>query len=49
MDGEALTTVVESLMIMSARLRKFALTVHVISSVGWLGAVTSFLLSPLRA
>ncbi len=30
-------------MIMTPRLRKFALTVHVISSVGWLGTVVSFL------
>ncbi|MCX6044198.1 MAG: hypothetical protein NT075_03740 [Chloroflexi bacterium] len=30
-------------MIMSSRLRKFALTAHVIVSVGWLGAVASFL------
>jgi hypothetical protein len=30
-------------MIMSPRLRKFALTAHVASSVGWLGAVVVFL------
>ena len=30
-------------MIMKPRLRKFALTVHVASSVGWLGAVVGFL------
>jgi uncharacterized membrane protein len=30
-------------MIMTPRLRKFALTAHVISSVGWLGAVAGFL------
>lgn len=30
-------------MIMTPRLRKFALTAHVISSVGWLGAVAVFL------
>jgi hypothetical protein len=30
-------------MIMTPRLRKFALTAHVASSVGWLGAVVSFL------
>jgi hypothetical protein len=30
-------------MTMTLRLRKFALTVHVSSSVGWLGAVGSFL------
>ncbi len=30
-------------MIMSPRLRKFALTAHVTTSVGWLGAVASFL------
>lgn len=30
-------------MTMTSRLRKFALTAHVISSVGWLGAVTVFL------
>jgi hypothetical protein len=30
-------------MIMSTRLRKFALTAHVASSVGWLGAVVGFL------
>jgi hypothetical protein len=30
-------------MIMAPRLRKFALTAHVISSVGWLGAVAVFL------
>ncbi len=30
-------------MTMTPRLRKFALTVHVTSSVGWLGAVVSFL------
>lgn len=30
-------------MTMAPRLRKFALTVHVISSVGWLGAVVVFL------
>lgn len=30
-------------MTMTPRLRKFALTAHVTSSVGWLGAVTSFL------
>ena len=30
-------------MTMTPRLRKFALTAHVISSVGWLGAVTGFL------
>jgi hypothetical protein len=30
-------------MIMTPRLRKFALTAHVTSSVGWLGAVTVFL------
>ncbi|MGH9967668.1 MAG: hypothetical protein ACREBG_07510, partial [Pyrinomonadaceae bacterium] len=30
-------------MIMTPRLRKFALTTHVVSSVGWLGAVASFL------
>src|SRR4029453_2839706 len=28
---------------MGPRLRKFALTTHVVSSVGWLGAVTAFL------
>lgn len=27
----------------AARLRKLALTAHVVSSVGWLGAVTAFL------
>jgi hypothetical protein len=30
-------------MIMTPRLRKFALTAHVVSSVGWLGAVVAFL------
>jgi hypothetical protein len=30
-------------MVMAPRLRKFALTAHVISSVGWLGAVAGFL------
>jgi hypothetical protein len=30
-------------MIMATRLRKFALTAHVAFSVGWLGAVASFL------
>jgi hypothetical protein len=30
-------------MTMTPRLRKFALTAHVASSVGWLGAVTAFL------
>ena|SRR5215207_3673444 len=30
-------------MTMTRRLRKFALTAHVISSVGWLGAVVAFL------
>ncbi len=30
-------------MIMPPRLRKFALTAHVTSSVGWLGAVAAFL------
>ena len=30
-------------MTMTPRLRKFALTAHVISSVGWLGAVVAFL------
>jgi hypothetical protein len=30
-------------MIMTPHLRKFALTAHIISSVGWLGAVASFL------
>jgi hypothetical protein len=30
-------------MIMTPRLRKFALTAHVVSSVGWLGAVAVFL------
>src|SRR5687767_5817555 len=30
-------------MIMTPRLRKFALTAHVTSSVGWLGAVAGFL------
>src|SRR5215212_10054849 len=30
-------------MIMAPRLRKFALTAHVTSSVGWLGAVAGFL------
>ncbi len=30
-------------MSMSPRLRKFALTMHITSSVGWLGAVTGFL------
>lgn len=30
-------------MIMSPRLRKFALTAHITSSVGWLGAVVAFL------
>jgi hypothetical protein len=30
-------------MLMPARLRKLALTAHVVSSVGWLGAVVSFL------
>ena len=30
-------------MILTPRLRKFALTVHVTSSVGWLGAVVAFL------
>lgn len=30
-------------MIMSSRLRNFALTAHVVSSVGWLGAVVVFL------
>jgi len=30
-------------MIMSARLRKLALVAHVVSSVGWLGAVAGFL------
>jgi ABC-type transport system involved in multi-copper enzyme maturation permease subunit len=30
-------------MTMTPRLRKFALTVHVTSSIGWLGAVASFL------
>jgi len=30
-------------MAMAPRLRKFALTAHVISSVGWLGAVGGFL------
>ncbi len=30
-------------MIMPPRLRKLALTVHVLSSVGWLGAVVAFL------
>ena len=30
-------------MIMSPRLRKFALTAHITSSVGWLGAVAGFL------
>jgi hypothetical protein len=30
-------------MTMSARLRKFVLTAHVISSVGWLGAVVAYL------
>lgn len=30
-------------MTMTPRLRKFALTAHVVSSVGWLGAVVSFL------
>lgn len=30
-------------MIMTPRLRKFALTAHVTSSVGWLGAVVAFL------
>ncbi len=30
-------------MIMTPRLRKFALTAHVVSSVGWLGAVAGFL------
>jgi hypothetical protein len=30
-------------MTMTSRLRKFTLTLHVISSVGWLGAVTVFL------
>lgn len=28
---------------MTPRLRKFALTAHVTSSVGWLGAVATFL------
>ncbi|MGH9905788.1 MAG: hypothetical protein ACRD8U_09435, partial [Pyrinomonadaceae bacterium] len=32
-----------SIMIMTPRLRKFALTTHVASSVGWLGSVASFL------
>lgn len=30
-------------MIMSPSLRKFALTVHVTSSIGWFGAVAAFL------
>jgi hypothetical protein len=30
-------------MTMTPRVRKFALTVHVVSSVGWLGAVSAFL------
>lgn len=30
-------------MMMGPRLRKFALTIHVVSSVGWLGAVSAFL------
>lgn len=30
-------------MAMSPRVRKFALTIHIISSVGWLGAVVSYL------
>ncbi|MFT8323302.1 MAG: DUF2269 domain-containing protein [Bacillus sp. (in: firmicutes)] len=30
-------------MIMTSRLRKFALTVHITSSVGWIGAVVAFL------
>jgi hypothetical protein len=30
-------------MAMTPRLRKFALTAHVTSSVGWLGAVAAFL------
>ena len=30
-------------MTMTPRLRKFALTAHVTSSVGWLGAVAGFL------
>ena len=30
-------------MTMTPRLRKFALTAHVVSSVGWLGAVAGFL------
>jgi hypothetical protein len=30
-------------MVMTPRLRRFALTAHVVSSVGWLGAVVVFL------
>lgn len=30
-------------MALTTRLRKLALTAHVVSSVGWLGAVTAFL------
>jgi len=33
-------------MAMRPRLRRFVLTAHVISSVGWLGAVAVFLGSP---
>jgi hypothetical protein len=36
-------------MTMTIRLRKFALTVHVSSSVGWLGAVASFLALAIAA
>jgi hypothetical protein len=36
-------------MILSPALRKFALTTHVMSSVGWLGAVVSFLALAITA
>jgi hypothetical protein len=36
-------------MTMTPGLRKFALTAHVTSSVGWLGAVAAFSLSPSSA
>src|SRR5918999_1305808 len=36
-------------MIMTPRIRKFALTVHVTSSVGWLGAVAGFLALAIAA
>ena len=34
-------------MIMNPPLRKFALTAHVTSSVGWLGAIAGFLALPI--